>query len=199
MKIYIDLCLIINFFFDFLLLYGTSKILKRVLSLKRLVLGSLTGTITMFFLFLNLSSIKLLLLKIIVSVLIIIVTFGTKNIIQNITYFYLLSIILGGSLYLLDITVTYHNEGFLFVKNRYTLNIILIMLLAPIIIGKYIKEHITYKTKITNKYKIEIHINENKYVLEAILDTGNNLTDPYKKRPVILIDETINYKRKESS
>ena len=27
MKIYIELCLIINFFFDFLLLFGTSKIL----------------------------------------------------------------------------------------------------------------------------------------------------------------------------
>lgn len=197
MKIYLDFVFIINFFFDFLLLYGTSKILKRIVPLKNIIIGSLIGTITLFFLFFDLSSAQLFLAKIILSIIIIVVTFGKKNLFQNITYFYLLSIILGGSLYLLDITITYENKGFMFIKNGYALNVIIIVILAPIIVGKYIKEHLNYKTKISNKYQIEIHINENKYILEAILDTGNTLADPYKKRPVILIDENINYKRKK--
>ena len=61
----------------------------------------------------------------------------------------------------------------------------------------YIKEHYSYKNKISNKYKVEIHLNNKKYKLEAILDTGNNLSDPYKKRPIILIDEIVDSKRKK--
>ena len=34
-------------------------------------------------------------------------------------------------------------------------------------------------------------------MLEAILDTGNNLSDPYKKRPIILIDQEISHQRKK--
>ena len=197
MKIYLDFVFTINFFFDFILLYGTSKILKRVLSLKRLLLGSLIGTITLLFLFIDLSSLKLLLLKIIISSFMILITFGKKEFFKNLTYFYLLSIILGGSLYLLDITATYENKGFIFVKNKYAINFILILIISPIIISKYIKEQSEYKTKISNKYQIEIYLNNDKYTLEAILDTGNTLTDPYKKRPVILIDKEVNYKRKK--
>lgn len=196
MKIYLDLVFIINFFFDFILLFGTSKILKRIISLKRLLLGSLVGSLSLIFLFFPLTSFKLFLLKIILSVLIILVTFGKKNLIQNIIYFYILSIILGGTLYLFDISVSYQNTGLIFIKNGYVLNIILILIVSPIIIYLYIKEHLKYKNKISNKYQVEIHINDNTYSLEAILDTGNNLSDPYKKRPIILIDEEVNPKRK---
>ena len=197
MKIYLDFVFIINFFFDFLLLFGTSKILERVLSLKRLILGSIVGTLTILSLFISLSSLELFFLKIILSFLIILVTFGKKDFLKNITYFYILSIILGGTLYLFDITFTYENTGLIFIKNGYVLNIVLILISSPIIIYLYIKEHISYKTTLSNKYNIEIYLNDNKYVLEAILDTGNTLTDPYKKRPVILVDEKITYKRKK--
>lgn len=197
MKIYLDYVFIINFFFDFLLLYGTSKILKKVLSLKRLLLGSITGTLTILFLFISLSSFELFLLKIILSTIIILVTFGKKDLFKNLTYFYLLSIILGGTLYLFDITISYKNTGLIFTKNGYILNIVLIILSTPIIIYLYVKEHLSYKTTLSNKYNIEIYINDQKYILEAILDTGNTLTDPYKKRPVILIDKEISYKRKK--
>lgn len=196
MKIYLDFVILINFFFDFILLYGTSKILKKIISLKRLLLGSLLGTISLLFLFFSLSSLELLLFKILISVVIILVTFGKKNFFQNITYFYILSIILGGTLYLLDITFTYQNTGMVFIKNSYALNFVLILIASPIIIYLYVKEHRSYKIQITNKYKIEIYLNENKYILEAILDTGNTLTDPYKKRSIVLIDKDINYKRK---
>jgi stage II sporulation protein GA (sporulation sigma-E factor processing peptidase) len=165
MKIYIDFIFIINFFFDFLLLYGTSKILKRILSLKRIILGSLTGTISLIFLFINLSSLELLMLKILLSTLMILVTFGSKNFIKNMIYFYTLSIILGGTLYLFDITITYENTGFIFTKNGYIINFIIILIISPIIIGLYIKEHLSYKIKISNKYQVEIAI---KQILESL-------------------------------
>lgn len=197
MKIYLDFVFIINFFFDFILLFATGKILKRIVSLKRLLLGSLVGAISLIFLFLPLTSFKLFLLKVLLSILIILITFGKKDFLKNISYFYILSIILGGTLYLLDITITYKNTGLVFIKNGYVLNILLIIIVSPIIIYLYIKEHLTYKSKISNKYQVEIHLNNNTYTLEAILDTGNNLSDPYKRRPVILIDQELKTQRKK--
>ncbi len=197
MKVYLDLVFFINFFFDFILLYGTSKVLKRVVSLKRLLLGSLVGALSLIFLYLPLTSFSLFILKLLLSIAIITTTFGHKNFLQNIIYFYILSVILGGTLYLFDISTTYQNKGVLFIKNGYALNIILILIVAPLIIYLYIKEHLKYKTKIANKYHVEIKLNDQTYTLEAILDTGNNLADPYKKRPVILIDEKVDPKRKK--
>lgn len=119
MKIYLDLVFIINFFFDFLLLYGTSKILKRLISLKRLLLGSIVGAFSIVFLLFPLNSLELLILKVFLSTLIILITFGRKNFFQNMLYFYLLSIILGGTLYLFDITISYKNTSILFITNGY--------------------------------------------------------------------------------
>lgn len=194
MKIYLDIVFFINFFIDFILLYGTKKILKRNTSLKRLLLGSLIASFTVIYVFLELTSFKLFVYKLIMSILIIITTFGLKNFKQNLLYFYILSIILGGSMYLLDFTKIYKNS--LFVNNPYILNFILLIVITPIIIKMYINEHKKYKLNISNKYIIEIIINEKIITLEAILDTGNNLLDPYKKRPIILIDKEVELKRK---
>lgn len=194
MKIYLDLVLITNFLIDFILLYGTAKTLKKYITLKRLLLGSFIGSLSVILLFMKINTFELTILKIILSILIIISTFGFKDIKKTITYFYILSIILGGTLYLLDIIKLTNNA--LFINNPYIFNFILLLIISPIIINKYIKEHKKYKETITNKYIIEININDTKYTLEAILDTGNRLTDPYKKRPIILIDKDIKYIKK---
>ena len=195
MKIYLDLVFIINFFIDFILLYGTTKILKKIVKLKRLLLGSLIGSLSTFFLFIDISALELFILKILLSILIIWVTFGFNNLIKNIMYFYLLSIILGGTLQLVG-TTTPINNIYSKVENPFIFNTILLLISVPIIIKIYIKEYKNFKINISNKYIIEIEINKNKYSLEAILDTGNTLIDPYKHRPIILIDKEINNKKK---
>lgn len=191
MKVYLDIIFIINFFIDFLLLFGTGTILKRIISLKRILLGSIIGALSLILLFLNMNTLELFMFKIIISTLMILITYGKKNFKKNVMYFYMLSTILGGSLYMFDITFTYKNTGLIFVKNSYFLNFILILVATPIIITLYIKEHKNTKLTLAHKYIIEIYINETKYSLEAILDTGNNLKDPYKHRPIILIDITL--------
>ena len=193
MKIYLDFVFLINFSIDFLLLFGTSKILKEVTPLKNLLLGSIVGSISLLLLFLKLNNLELFLLKIILSVLMILTTFKKKNFLKNITYFYLLSIILGGSLYLLDISFSYQQNGFIFVKNSYFLNFVIIIIIAPLIIYLFVKEHLNYKNIYSNHYVVEIYLNNKQYKLEGMLDTGNQLVDPYKKRAIILVDMDIDY------
>ena len=116
------------------------------------------------------------------SILIIIITFGINNIIKNITYFYLLSIILGGTLYLFDL-------------NIYKLNYQILLLISPILIYLYIKENIKYKNIYLNNYIVEIYINNKLYKLEGMIDTGNELKDPYKKRSIILVNINLDYRK----
>ena len=180
MKIYLDLVVLLNFFFDFLLLYGTSKILKERVPIKRLVLGSVVASLSVFLLFIKLNSVSLFLIKIVISIGIVLTTFGKKNFIKNISYFYLL-----------NISFTYRNQGILFINNGLSINFILLIIVSPIIIFCYVKEHILYKNTYGNIYEVLIINGSNKYKLMGLLDTGNRLRDPYKGRSVILVNNDI--------
>ena len=154
MKIYLELFLVLNFILDFILLYGTKKLLKRKTSVKRILLSSIIGSISVLLLFVELTAIKLLITKIILSIFLILISFGVKNFLKNLTYFYLLSIILGGSLYLFEINV-------------YKLNYHLLLLTTPAVIYFYIKENMKYKTIYSNNYVVEIYLDNNVYKLEV--------------------------------
>ena len=177
MKVYLDSLLILNLFIDYFILYGTKRLLKRKTSIKRLILGSIIGSLTTFIVFLKLTSLKLLIIKLILSIFIILVTFGKRNFIENIFYFYIISIIIGGVLYLINIRLNYFS----------------LLLIIPIIINVYINKIKEYKLNIKNNYIVEIIIKDKVYKLEGMIDTGNHLEDPYKKRGVILVNINIDY------
>lgn len=192
MKIYVDLVLFLNFFFDLVLLTGVDILLKRKTRIKRLLLGSIIGSLTIFLLFIKMNSLTFFLFKIVISILMIISTFGYKNkeyFFKNITYLYLLSIILGGGLYLLNISFSYDNEGLIFFHNGLGTNIILIIIISPFIITWYIKKSRSYQNTIPNYYEVKIILNNNEYNLNGYLDTGNRLKDPYFHRSIILVDK----------
>ena len=120
MKVYLDLILLLNFLFDFILLLSTSIILKRNTKIYRIILGSLVGSITMLSLFLRMNSFTLFIFKFIVSILMIITAFNYKNIkytLKNIYYLYIVSVVLAGALYFISNNFLYNNEGFMFIKN----------------------------------------------------------------------------------
>ena len=175
MKIYIEEVFILNFLLDFMILYGTKRILKRNNKLIRVVIGSIVGSFTTFLLFINISNLVLLILKLLVSILLIVITFGFRNIFKNLIYFYLLSIIIGGSAYLLDI-----NNVFFLVISSFIVIIILI------------KEFLSYKEIYSNKYLVTIIINKKKYYFEGFIDTGNRLVDPISKKSVVLVSLNVN-------
>lgn len=125
----------------------------------------------------------------------ILITFGFKNIkyfFNNIIYLYLVSIVLGGFLYFINNSISYKNNGLVFYNNGFSINIILILILTPIILFFYIKQNRKLKSTFSNVYEVDItFLNGNTSHLSGFLDTGNNLYDPYKKRPIILINKTV--------
>ena len=81
MKVYLDMIMILNFCIDFILLLSVSLILKRNIKLTRIMLGAFIGGISILFLFFNMNSFVLFILKFIISLIMIIITFRFVNII----------------------------------------------------------------------------------------------------------------------
>ena len=192
MKIYLDLIFLLNFSFDFLILLSLSIVLKRNIKIKRIILGSIIGGLSTFLLFVKLNSFELFLIKFIISINMIIITFSYKNIkytLKNLEYLYIISIILGGFLYLLNIEFSYKNEGIIFYHNGLSINFIMLILLAPIILYIYIKQTKEFKNNYSYYHKIDIYYKNRIIKLNAYLDTGNMLKDPYLGLPIIVVNE----------
>ncbi len=129
------------------------------------------------------TSINRLLLELITIILMITIAFKYKNIryfLTNMLYTYILSILLGGLIYLFNSKVT---------LNIY-LNYLVIIILSIEVMTLYIKENKKIKNTYNNYYKVDIYFKDKEKIsLIGFLDTGNSLYDPYKKRPIILVDK----------
>lgn len=194
MKVYLDLIMILNFFFDFILLLSVSVLLRRNVSIYKLLGGAFIGGISIFFLFLNLNSFLLFLFKLVISMIMILVSFGyrdCKYTFKNFLYLYSASIILGGFLYFLNVEFSYRQEGLIFIQNGLSINVVFLIIFCPIIIYIYVKQGIWLKNNYSNYYKVQIYFQEEKFQFNAFLDTGNNLSVPITNKPVILIDKAI--------
>jgi len=194
MKIYLDLVFLLNFGFDFMLLLSVSTLLKRRAPIKRLLLGSFVGACTIFCLFIELSSLELFLIKFLMSIIMVVISFSYKNInytAKNIIYLYMSSIILGGFLYYLNIEFSYKQEGLIFYHNGLSINFIVLVLTSPIILYNYVKQGKEKKEKLQYYYKVNMFLDKHKYNLIGYLDTGNVLEDPYFHKPIIVINPNI--------
>lgn len=190
MKVYLDLIFFINFMFDLLLLMTVSIECKVFSKKRRLILSSLLGSLSTFLLFLPLNNISLFLFKIVISIVMIFVGF---KIISKELFFTLIkslygnSIILGGLIYFLNNQFSYKQKGFIFIHDGTSLNLIIILLSAPIIFYLYHKTMKHEKKKKELLHKVSIKYKKGIINTLGFLDTGNNIKDPYKKRGIILI------------
>ena len=183
MIIYIDLFIVLNFLYDFLILKVVSIVLKRNITNKRIIISSLFGEISLLLLLLNFNYILLLICKIIISCIMNIIAFKYRNIrylIINISYFYMISIIIG---------------GYIFFLNKNNVNYLIILLSVPILLYIYIIQN-SLKQKYNNYYNVVITFtNHHKIKVVGYLDTGNNIIDPITLKPVIIISKSV-YKEK---
>lgn len=180
MKIYIDLFFLLNLIMDYIIILSTSILLKRKTSTIRIILSSLLGGISSLLLFSNINKI---LLEVISIILMVLIAFGynkIRYIIKNIIYVYLLSTLLGGIIYLFNIKVS----------NNVFLTYLIIIIISIEVLILYIKEIKKMKNIYNNYYKVDIYFKDKEKIsVIGFVDTGNNLYDPYKKRPIILLSK----------
>ena len=191
MKIYLDYVFFVNFLFDFILLLGISIVLKRNMSKIRLFFSSCFGGLAGFLILFDISSFSFFVLKLFLGFLMVVICFSYKNIkftMNNYVYLIILSILLGGSLYLLNIEVSKTIFGNSLMNNTIYIFLLLIVgFIVTVIYARYIRSS---KQGIVNKYKVIINNNGKKINLIGYLDTGNNLM--YRKKPVLILNKNIN-------
>ena len=198
MTVYIDGLLFLNFYLDFLLLLTVIVILKRNVKIIRIILGAFIGSLTILVLFFKIDSVQLFFIKVYLSFIMCIACFGyrdLKSFLVNVGVFYMVSILLGGFLYFLNITFSYKHEGLIFFNNGMSINALFLIIVSPIILYFYVKQMKMFKQKITFSFKTNIYIGRKVLSLNGYLDSGNTLT--YKNKPVILTNIDNNFRNKK--
>lgn len=187
MEMYIDLFFIFNVIIDYIIILSVSILLKRKSSYTRMILSSLLGGISSLLLFTAFNRILIMIISIILMVLISFGYKGIRYVISNILYMYILSTLLGGIVYLFNVKVI----------NSIPLTYLIIIIIAIEVMILYIKESKKMKSIYNNYYKVDIYFKDKDMIsLVGFVDTGNNLYDPYKKRPIILVSSR--YKREDN-
>lgn len=190
--IYLDLLFILNFIYDFLLLITTGLVLKRMFKLKNILVASFIGASSYFLFFLNFSSIVVLFYVVIVAIIMIVISFGKNNIITNMIYLYMNSIILGGFYYFLSIQLTYNRNGLLYYYKGDSVNVLLIIIIAPLVLIFYIKQNKLLREKQNLNYIVKISFkNGDNLTLNGFIDSGNRLKCPITNKYIIILANNI--------
>ncbi len=179
MIVYLDLVILINYFFDCLLLMVVNITLKRNMSFKRILLSSLLGELSLLGLFIN-NIYLMFIFKSLLALLLVIICFKFKDIlytINNLIYFYMASIILGGFTYYLKLN---------------GINYLLIISISPLILYLFCLQAKLLKTNYKDYYNVTIYFKNSKSVkVSGYLDTGNKLKDPVTGKCIVLLDRRL--------
>ena len=179
--VYIEDIFILNFIIDYILLITCASLLKINIRKYRIIISCFIGESSMISIFVNLSNMLLLLLKIVICILMIIISYGyndIKTFIKNIVYYYILNFFLGGLLF--------------YFKNNGLIKYIYFLLLIPIFMKVYKYFSYNLKNILNVKYKVTIYLNNGKTLyLNGYMDSGNSLIEPYGNRKVIIINKKI--------
>lgn len=201
--VYLDIILLLNFMFNFMLLLLTKYLMRYAVPLYRLFFGTIVATamIPLYIYFPN-SFIQSFIFKTIFPIFIMLVTFGYQSVYQLLKttfMFYFISFSVGGGLFaihfLLDNTLNVKiHKILLYVNNIYgdEYSLVLIFIGFPMILyftKLRMDKHIKDKIKYDELYEVEIRLNKNAHRTTGFIDSGNQLVDPLSNRPVVICDE----------
>jgi stage II sporulation protein GA (sporulation sigma-E factor processing peptidase) len=197
-EIYLDLDLLINGVMDAFLLLVTGRVLKISLKPPYVLYGTLVGEIPVL-LALGPLTAWLTLSKVLISFLMVWITFPTKNLLRlgkTVVVFWLLSAGLGGFVYALWGWVNFQGllDGGniqLALKNSWLLPVAAFLWWR----GQLAWKHWSNQQIVLDKglYDLEIDFGEGGGIakVKALLDTGNHLRDPLNNAPVLLLEEKV--------
>ena len=197
MTVYIDVLFAINGIINYLLLLATSKISKQQTSLLKLIIGSLIGAIYAVCMFFpQIRALYTIISKIIVSFLLIAVTFNIKrfaSFFKTVLIFYITSFIFGGIAMGLFYFLNF-GKGTIISNGVFYFSLPWRILIFSSMIS-YALIRFFYKTAKSEKFrvykKIEVFLSGKKISLNALIDTGNMLSDPVSDTPVIIAEYEI--------
>lgn len=199
--VYLDVIWVINLVLDGFILFVTAFLARRKVSAWRMIGASAIGASYALFLFVPaLSMLLSFVFKVLFSVLMVWVAFRPKGLWEfgkMLGLFYLASFLMGGAAYAtngLFQNVSMKN-GLVIVKGRVAwmqpTTLLLIVVAVPLVclLGKSAWTRLAKaKHRESNFWQVEIVIGQWQASCTGLLDTGNALTDPLSRTPVMVMD-----------
>ena len=196
MTVYLDIIFLENLCINCIILLATGIICKNTISITRILLSSLIGSLYAVMLYLSvLPALSGIALKILLSVCMVYIAYnpkGIKHLLKQLVLFYLTSFTFGGVAFALLYFVKPQN---ILIKNgvlvgTYPIKIVLTGSIIGFIIitiaFKSIKKKLTKKDMFCN---ITIEFEGRFKTLRAMIDTGNLLKEPLSGNPVVVVEK----------
>ncbi|WP_026906032.1 sigma-E processing peptidase SpoIIGA [Paucisalibacillus globulus] len=204
MTIYLDAVWLLNFFLDFMLLMLTQVLCREYTSKRRLIIGAFVASliVPMTLYFPN-SYISTVFGKILYSILIILATFrfiSINRMLKQLILFYFVSFAIGGGLfaahYFLQSPVALTTTGLISFSSGLgdPISWLFVVIGFPIAFWftkNRMDKHAIEKIRYDQLHDVSISIKNKVYSTTGYIDSGNQLVDPFTKRPVIICDETF--------
>ncbi|NEU29455.1 sigma-E processing peptidase SpoIIGA [bacterium LRH843] len=204
MTIYADVIWFLNLCIDYLLLALTAIVLKRPFNHVRMIIGALFASLIVFFLFTPFASLFYQpLMKGLYSAVIVFIAFGYKRMsyfLQGLLMFYFVTMMTGGGLFALHFfwkTEVDLLQGMTATSKGYFgsgISWIVVIIGFPLVFwfAKKRFETIEWK-KVQYDQLVDIDISIAGYTFRTrgLIDSGNQLTDPLTKKPVMIIEASL--------
>ena len=195
MTVYVDVLFVMNFFITYLLLTVTKLLTKATVKTYRMLLGAVAGAVYSLVIFApDLSFLLTLFGRILISVLIILITFGFKRLVpylKSLACFYFSNMLFLGVI--LALWMTFKPNGIVVNNDAVYFDIPATALLTLALISYLISVAVVkiYNYTLAKKeiYTLTVVKGGKEYRMFAFLDSGNRLTEPFSNYPVIIVDE----------
>lgn len=197
MVAYLDLIILENLCMNYLILYTTGKLLNREIRKIRIFVGSLIGALYVFSLYIDVSNLVLNISKVMMAFVFVKIGFNSKSlksIMKEAVVFFMISFVFSGCalgfVHFMKPKVIYIVNGVI-IGGEYIFELLMISALVSFLLIKASMRLIKLKQKLSKAdmiCKIEIGLDRKSVIMNALLDTGNLLTDPITKEAVIIVE-----------
>ena len=196
LTVYVDVLIILNTLVNYFILLSIRKITRSHTSRWRIALGSLAGGVSSMLIFLEHLGAVMTILKLVTAILMTVITFGIKplkSLFKKLFWLFAISFVFGGLMFAVYI---FFDTDILIYTNGIVYFDIDVTFLVVCSVFSYIV--ITVITKFTDKkapksqeYYVSIQQNGKMVSCKALMDTGNNLREPFSSLPVVMVEKDL--------
>ena len=194
--VYVDVLIILNTLVNYFMLLAVRKITRTHISRLRIALGSLVGGTSSMLIFLEDLGLIMTVIKLITAFLMIVITFGAKSLkslFKKVFWLFAISFIFGGIMFavyiITDTDILIYTNGIVYFDIDITF-LVVCSVFAYIIITVIIK-FTDKKAPQSQEYYVTIQQNSKIISETALMDTGNNLREPFSSYPVVMVEKDL--------
>lgn len=194
--VYVDVLIVLNTLVNYFILLGVRKITRAYTKRWKITLGALLAGFSSMLLFIEDLGIIMTILKVLTAVITVAITFGIKplkHFLRRLFLLFAITFIFGGfvlAVYIFfDKDIMIYSNGIVYFDVSMTF-LVICSVIAYLIITA-VSKILDKKAPVNKEYIVSIQNNGVNITCTALMDTGNNLCDPFSGYPVIIVDKSI--------